>query len=197
MLRLRVVAAGFIFGSLLFGRAESAPSCVKLRIPILLKNKRSKCDTSYGHSGIGVENAFYDFGPQNETTHFLLFGVQSAKWWARTDKQGHQPTTTSILQFLANQQFCRAELFTLWVEPREARMVEEYWARAYQNYSKYSLLGKQCTSVVYGSLFDSGIVQDPRAILYPKSLFRRLSEALVNTCGQDAGRPARRETLHL
>ena len=152
-------------------------------------------DKKVGHTGIGIGDDYYDFGPSNGQ------GSPGVPWWDDPNNgywDGKPPGTTPAdidlddivdnINRLAPQatvavEFCACEATT--------KQIQDYWNRLYQSISDgtqpdWKIGGAQCTSTTCSSI--NG--RPTSGLTSPNSfLFGQLSK-YKNGCGQDKGKKA-------
>ncbi len=162
-----------------------------------------------GHSAIGVDNNFYDYGPEIANSGLrALLGVQAAPFYDRTLSPFGDMTTAQAYRLLpveAQKHNERSFALIVSVTNEQAESVLAYWRELYAKVDDvarresrkgpravYRAFGDQCTTVVVESLVRAGIVDSvgPIERFIPTLLARGFEKRLVSTCGGMKGIPA-------
>ena len=162
-----------------------------------------------GHTGIGIEDEFYDYGPDVNDERGLrgrrdnfLTGFPGFQWW---DDPAPSYTTDdigltdilSLIPKLAREGNEPLDVFKIEiaVNADEANRVRDYWHDKYENLGTYSLLGDQCTTTVMNSLDRGGIFDRPILTFKPIGFLKSLKSAR-HTCGPNKGASIRFEHIN-
>lgn len=170
-----------------------------------------------GHSGIAVEQQYWDFGPDRVEVKQRLAGLSSpaGPWWDDPTQAWAADLTLNEVM-LEMPKFVHPEgslvaVFRVRVTEDEAQKIEAYWAQVYAGMAReeidYHLMGWQCSNVVCHSLGAAGDLPaldrpmgDPplnlRAMT-PTILFLHLRMHLRHTAGPGLGEHAEVQLLKL
>lgn len=165
-----------------------------------------------GHTGIGVEEEFFDYGPDvrnrrglPSTKGNLLTGTPGSQWWddpalwdgAQSPADVGLPTVLGDISTLARDGSEPLDVFKIEiaVSASEAGKVRDYWNGRYRDPGTYSVLGNQCTSTVMDSLDRAGIWDRPFLTFKPIGFLKGL-ETAVHTCGPNKGQRVRMELIN-
>ena len=177
--------------------------CETISIVIELPDPRSG---NVGHSGIGIGNEFYDFGPLNE------YPIPStlSEYWEAPEVPGSQFWDTSgeikmsdipkIARDIKNEEYNNGQLvifvvFRISVCKSHAQKIKNYWEHLYQKIEDgtavYCINKLHCTSSVLNSYSDSFSLMSP--LVSPSTLLDMLAdnEMFFHTCGENKGKPAK------
>lgn len=155
-----------------------------------------------GHTGIIVNDDFYDYGPQpNQGSDFYSKG---RPWWDQQSLGTLNPSRdlkrTDIMTILNSTQNRsnvsikgRVVLIDIFVTKSESAKVEQWWKDKYAdpgNYSVYIVAGSQCTTTVRQSLEESTSIfgwSTTRTTQTPKGFMELLTEDGKHTSGTKMG----------
>lgn len=173
-------------------------NCVDLHLIIMLPTKdRPGCD-DFGHSGIGIGNRFYDFGPEVYYTQSKIklklkrfFGMGGSAYWdARYQNAPNDTRDASwndTKKYVLKKFTCPTKIVSAKITKDEEARLLDYWERLYQNPGTFSvLMGKTCNTRVYKSLQSAGLLSGMTTYRV-ESLLRRSTRQLRHTCGVRAG----------
>jgi RHS repeat-associated protein len=148
-----------------------------------------------GHTGVGIDNDYFDMGPANQVGFFGTTGAIS--WWSNpaTKGIGDLPGILNQIKTLLTPN--GGAIFTVEVPKGQGDTIWEYWQSVYTamadgqvNYSVYN--GSDCTTTVGYGL--EGIAGIPQFSISPwedpDGFAQLLANKLVNTCGPNRGQPA-------
>ncbi len=143
-----------------------------------------------GHTGIALENEFYDYGPTYDYK-----GSPAAPWWdARYSENGNASLDDIMnrLNRIPNDTY----RFDTEVTSEQFGKLKDYWDGLYADMGEYSIFGNQCTTTVDEGLVQAGILKpsggwyESYSRMRPDGYFAYLKENLRNTWGEDKGRLA-------
>lgn len=138
-----------------------------------------------GHSGIGVGNDYYDYGPENGVGPISQFtGVPGSQWWA--DKTPGKVTLNDVKKNIGSLAHgLDAFEVKIAVCKPNADKVRKWWEDKYGDLGKYSIMGGQCTTCVERSL-DAGDLFDQGHALKPITFLKKAGQ-LSHSCGPNQG----------
>lgn len=173
-----------------------------------------------GHTGVAIDETYWDFGPARVPHKQRLQGLGSAAgpWWDdpeqawRTDRGLTE--VLDALPELIHPEGSVVLVFSADITDDEARIVEDYWSRVYANMrsgdARYQLTHRQCASIGCHSLGGvaglpgfRNVTADPTdlppqiRVMSPSALAVYLRLNLRHSAGPDAGKPARIERYQL
>lgn len=115
-----------------------------------------------GHAGIGVGNAYYDFGPDRVERMQRLqgFGSPAGPWWNDPEQRSETDhSLDEIVDQLGEKVYPEGGLIAVAkvrVSPEQAEQIAAYWDALYRQMEAgqrvYHLLGEQCANVVVASM---------------------------------------------
>lgn len=173
-----------------------------------------------GHTGVAVDDQYWDFGPDRVATKQRLQGLGSpaGPWWDDPQQLWQRDRSLAEvfddLPSLVHPEGSVVVVFTAWVTDAEARGVERYWAQRYDAMAgeavRYELTHRQCSSVgchsvggVAGLPAFRNLTPDPTdlpphlRVMTPTVLAAYLRLNLRHTAGPNAGRRAEANWLQL
>ncbi len=173
-----------------------------------------------GHTGIAIEEAYWDFGPDRVPSKQRLQGLgsEAGPWWDDPEQRwGADRSLTEVLDdlpALVHPEGSVVLVFSAEITDAEARRVEDYWSRVYAEMrsgdARYALTHRQCASIGCHSLGGvaglpgfMNVTRDPTdlppqlRVMSPSALGVYLRLNLRHTAGPDAGQPARIERYQL
>ena len=165
-----------------------------------------------GHTAVGIEDEFYDYGPDNNNRRGIppakgnfLTGVPGYQWWDNPGRWDGDYSADDIglsdvlgnIADLASERDAPLDVFKIEiaVSETEARDARAYWRALYSDLGTYSLLGDQCTTTVMKSLDRAGIFERSPLTFKPIGFLRSL-ESATHTCGPNKGRRVRFEHIN-
>ena len=166
-----------------------------------------------GHTGISIENNYYDLGPDYKIPHPDIFfdgfagGVKP--WWADPNRwkdvgicdthEMYEPANFKRLKENMNCfAFAPTVLITFCTCPEKARRIEQYWKDLYQSMLDkkspvYAFTGFNCSTSVWKSIeINSGNEKDPESLLDNDWMLSQLR----NECGLHKGEAAHMELAY-
>ncbi|MEM9415624.1 MAG: hypothetical protein AAGA29_09135 [Planctomycetota bacterium] len=166
-----------------------------------------------GHTGVAVDDDYWDFGPNRVADKQRLQGLGSpaGPWWDDPQQEGLADYTLSeVLDALPERVHPEGSvvaIFTADISKAEAQKLRDYWSRTYDTMARddirYELTHRQCSSVGCHSLGGvaglpgfMNITSDPTdlppqlRVMTPTMLAGYLRLNLRHTAGPDAGRHA-------
>ncbi len=167
-----------------------------------------------GHTGLGIGNQFYDYGPGAPIKVLNAFtGVPGQPWWDDPafglwdpdvvdssddillgDILSALPTVLSREPYGPEGEPRDVFKIEIAVSPEAARALRDDWEARYHQLGTYRLLGDQCTSTVMKSLHRAGIHRRPFLTFTPVSFLKSLARA-NHQCGPHKGQRARIEQI--
>ncbi|XAM01054.1 hypothetical protein OT109_06630 [Phycisphaeraceae bacterium D3-23] len=173
-----------------------------------------------GHTGIAIDEEYWDFGPNRVSSKQRLQGLGSpaGPWWDDPEQDGHADyTLAQVLDSLPERVHPDGSviaIFTADITADEAQALRAYWSRTYATMARddirYELTHRQCSSVGCHSLGGvaglpgfMNITADPTdlppqlRVMTPTLLAAYLRLYLRHTAGPDAGRRAGADWLQL
>jgi RHS repeat-associated protein len=165
-----------------------------------------------GHTGIGIEDEFYDYGPDvgndrglNTPKSNPVFGIPGYQWWDDPERWNGNFTPDDIglsdilgnIGDLAQDEGKALDVFKIEisVSADEAKRARDYWRDKYSDLGTYSVLGGQCTTTVMNSLDQAGIFNRPFLTFKPIGFLNSLKSA-THTCGPNKGKPVKIEHIN-
>ncbi|MCF7906178.1 RHS repeat-associated core domain-containing protein [Candidatus Gracilibacteria bacterium] len=171
-----------------------------------------------GHTGIAIDNEYYDYGPQTENGKSItgnFFGAKGGPFWDQSSSvtnDGNASLEDVLSSIQSNKIAQERNVFTVTAEitPEQAQAITNYWNNRNENPGTYYLLGDQCTTTVAESLDKAGLIRTPNMsnlfspslftkgrTLYdryrtaePKAFLNYLQKNLKNTQGANTGQSA-------
>ena len=172
-----------------------SPDCKTISVIIELDTPGGKI----GHTGIGIGNEYYDYGPINGAG--LLCGYPGFQWWDRpgNDFPGRDPADIDLpdIEDMIHNNPKRFDFDILEVQwcmcKDNADKVEQYWKDLYKNIADgnsengpiYSIPGLQCTSSVCQSINRGRLLGSLSPETYLKQVVKK-----TNECGENKGKKA-------
>lgn len=127
-----------------------------LTVLIELKQEIGGEKTNVGHTGIIINDDFYDYGPGGEAK-LKMFFAEGVKWWDSRDLE--RLDIEAILKSDTERSgwgiTSRVVLIDIDVSKKENDKVQKWWENKYKNMGHYSILpflGSQCTTTVRQSI---------------------------------------------
>ena len=114
-----------------------------------------------GHTGVGVGNGFYDFGPNSEgkkgsNLNLINWSVDGGPCWDRNELD--LDDVQDNIHYIAHDHDVIQVEIAVCLDKAES--LRDWWEDKYDDPGSYTLQGSQCTSTVCDSLQDSGIILD-------------------------------------
>jgi hypothetical protein len=145
-----------------------------------------------GHSGIAVDNEFFDYGGMKLGFWGSIVGRPAGPYLDRKlSARGNLNTLEAYKAVPTYQkQIYKTKVLVFAVTEEEAQNIKNYWTNLYKNPGKYAYLGRQCTSTVYRSLLKANLI-DPveygAQTQFPKYFYNYARSNLRFTCGRYRG----------
>ncbi|HEX8576532.1 MAG TPA: hypothetical protein VF677_09590 [Flavobacterium sp.] len=158
-----------------------------------------------GHTGIIIEEEYYDFGPQPGQP----FNSTGRPWWDLMDTDGN--LTKSEITSILNDDIKRNDwniigrvcLIDIVVKGSEAKKIKDWWINRYKNTGTYSIfpfMGEQCTTAVRMSIEENSsvfhlisskvvdVAKYTQSTQTPKGFLELLTSSGQHTYGKDKGK---------
>lgn len=161
-----------------------------------------------GHTGIAVDQQYWDFGPQRVDRFQRLKSIRSdaGPWWDDPDQHWQtNRTLAQVAQAIPDKLHPAGSLvavFRVEVTVEQAEAIAGFWddtyARMRVGKDEYRLVGRQCANMVGWSLayalsdLPTGEqpLPDELRMMTPSRLYEKLRDKLRHTAGARAGEPA-------
>ncbi|HXJ57699.1 MAG TPA: RHS repeat-associated core domain-containing protein [Verrucomicrobiae bacterium] len=167
-----------------------------------------------GHTGIGIEDEYYDFGPARSVGPIeAVIGVPGSPWWddpnfgAWDTQRVHSTDDIMLSDILSNMEegFGREPFgpdgmpldvfkIEMAVTAAEAERARDYWRHRYQHPGYYRILGGQCSTTVMSSLEHAGVYDRPFLTFSPAGFLKSLPST-THTCGPNRGKRVKIEQI--
>ncbi len=126
-----------------------------------------------GHTGVGVGDEYWDYGPQpGEGGN--VFGSDGIPWWDSKASLDGDASLSEVIDF-TNSSGKSVSIFSREVTPAQAGAVRSHWNKLYSDPGTYHFAGRQCTTAAAASLRNAGI--GSFRALKPSSLANQLRAA--------------------
>ena len=161
-----------------------------------------------GHTGIAVDDQYWDYGPSRVDRMQQLAAVasQAGPWWDDPEQDWQTDhTLAEVLEVMPGEVKPPGSLvavFRVQVTDEQADALVAFWDDVYERMRRgeeqYRLRGRQCANMVAWSL-DAAMSGEGRPsdrmpqrlwMLTPTTFYEGLSRSLVHTDGPRAGEPA-------
>lgn len=161
-----------------------------------------------GHTGIAVDQQYWDFGPQRVEMlqRLKAFDSTAGPWWDDPDQQWETDRTLAeVLEAMPEKIHPPGSIiavFRVAVTDEQAEAITAFWEETYQRMRKrddrYQIAGRQCANMVGWSLVEAMDGTDPSGTQLPKEmrlvsptrLYELLQVSLHHTAGPNEGQPA-------
>jgi RHS repeat-associated protein len=139
-----------------------------------------------GHTGIGIGNDFYDYGPVGAGSN--VFGRPGGSYWDGYHGEDLDDILDGIGE-IAVDEITGKKLDVIKIEMSvckdKAKGVKDWWDTKYSDPGTYKVGGDQCTSTVCGSLVDNDLLTGGRT-LKPINFAERMAKE-KHSCGSNSG----------
>jgi RHS repeat-associated protein len=193
------------------GNSASNPCCKKITVLIKLPHSCEKGIGGKGlggHTGIGIGDEYFDYGPEHGVGCFGLGTDAGDQWWdspgypwppTQTDPLPTDPSDimlddiTSYIDHYAHG--LDAFKIEICVSTQEADSVLDWWKDKYKSLGTYWVLGAQCTSTTCDSL-ETGLDQSANfeGGISPLGLLKDIGQT-KHTCGSNKDKNVKIEQI--
>jgi len=175
----------------------NSPKCEVVTVLVKLPDPCSKGLDGKGlggHTGIGIGDDFYDYGPNGPGSN--VFGRPGGPYW--DGNQGNDLSDiVDRIDEIARDERTGKKLDVITVEMAackgKAQSLKGWWGDKYSNPGTYRVTGDQCTSTVCDSLRDNDLY-DGGGALKPITFVKMMSKQ-VHRCGENKERKVK--TSHI
>ena len=189
-------------------------NCITITVVVEIADPCEKFPFKFvGHTGISIENNYYDLGPDYKIPHpkidFDGFAGGVKPWWADPNLwkdvgicDTHEMYEPANFKRLKENMSCFAfaptVLITFCTCPEKARRIEQYWKDLYQSMLDkkspvYAFTGFNCSTSVWKSIeINSGNEKAPESLLDNDWMLSQLR----NECGLHKGEAAHMELAY-